>query len=449
MTEFNPHPSPKQKSPHRHREKNLGTPELIAIALGGMVGGGIFTVLGLSVGMIGVFTPLAFLIGGAVALLASYSYVKLGVYFKDEGASYAFFKKTFPGSHFAASLIGWYVIFGFISTLAIYAYTFSAYFLSSFELEASTWLRQGVAIAMLGAFALINIWSVKGMGRLEDFLVYGKLVILAVIAFVLINYGDASLPELLPETDQPLAFGFQVLIVAALTFVAYEGFQLVANAVNEIEAPEKRLPISMYSAIGIAAGIYFLIALGAVLAIPFEQIIENKEHALAAGTSQALGHWGLHLMVLGALMATSSAVSGTLFGASRQMAVIAEDGYFPPALARRSAQHIPVVAIVTMAAAASLLILIGNLKMLVEFGSITFLWVSLLMAVANYRIRHLTGAHPVITLSAIVALMLAVGLILYYEIRHAPAEVTFIISLYIGLTLSAWGYARWHCRQRT
>jgi hypothetical protein len=74
--------------------------------------------------------------------------------------------------------------------------------------------------------------------------------------------------------------------------------------------------------------------------------------------------------------------------------------------------------------------------------------VSLLMAVANYRIRHLTGAHPVITLSAIVALMLAVGLILYYEIRHAPAEVTFIVGLYVLLTLSAWGYSRWHCRQR-
>lgn len=448
MTQFDSHPTRKHKSPHRHRDKSLGTPELIAIALGGMVGGGIFTVLGISVGMIGVFTPLAFLIGGALAMLASYSYVKLGVYFKDEGASYAFFKKTFPGSHFAASLIGWYVIFGFISTLAIYAYTFSAYFLSSFDWDAPTWARQLVAMAMLSGFALINVWSVKGMGKLEDFLVYGKLLILSIIAFVLINYGDAHLPDLMPDTDQPLAFGFQILIVAALTFVAYEGFQLVANAVNEIDDVERRLPLGMYSAIAIAAGIYFLIALGAVLAIPFEQIIENKEHALAAGTSEALGKWGLYLMILGALMATSSAVSGTLFGASRQMAVIAEDGYFPPALSKRSSQHIPVNAVITMAVAASLLILVGNLKMLVEFGSITFLWVSLLMAVANYRIRHLTKANPTITISAIVGLGLASVLILYYEIRHAPAEVTVIIGLYVLLTLSAWGYSRWHCRKK-
>lgn len=449
MSQDHKRPTRKQKSQHRYREKNLGTPELIAIALGGMVGGGIFTVLGIGVGMIGVFTPLAFLIGGAVALLASYSYVKLSTYYKDEGASYAFVKKTFPRSHFAASLVGWYVIFGFISTLAIYAYTFSAYFLSSFDMEAPTWLRQIVAIAMLAAFALINIWSVKGMGRLEDYLVYSKLVILTVIAFVLIHYGNASLPALLPDTDQPLAFGFQILIVAALTFVAYEGFQLVANAVNEMEAPERRLPVSMYSAIGIATGIYFLISLGAVLAIPFEQIIENKEDALAAGASEVMGDWGLYLMILGALLATSSAVSGTLFGASRQMAVIAEDGYFPPVLAKRTAQHIPMVAIVAMATMASLLILIGNLKMLVEFGSITFLWVSLLMAITNYKIRHLTGASAWITVAAMLVLSLASVLILYYEVRHAPEAVALIIGIYAALTLSAWAYARWHYHHHT
>ncbi|MFT6102419.1 MAG: amino acid transporter [Granulosicoccus sp.] len=71
-------------------KKALGLFELIAIALGGMIGGGIFTVLGISVSMVGVFTPIAILLGGLIALLATYSYVKLGVYYKDEGATYSF-----------------------------------------------------------------------------------------------------------------------------------------------------------------------------------------------------------------------------------------------------------------------------------------------------------------------------------------------------------------------
>ncbi len=91
---------------HRKRDKSLGLLELIAIALGGMIGGGIFTVLGISVAMIGVFTPVAFIIGGVLAMLASYSYIKLGVYYKDEGATYHFIKKLFQTHHLLLHLLG-------------------------------------------------------------------------------------------------------------------------------------------------------------------------------------------------------------------------------------------------------------------------------------------------------------------------------------------------------
>ncbi len=83
------------ESCHRKRNKALGLPELIAIALWGMVGGGIFTILGISVAMVGVFTPLAIILGGIIASLSAYSYVKLGIYCKDEGATYSFYKKLF------------------------------------------------------------------------------------------------------------------------------------------------------------------------------------------------------------------------------------------------------------------------------------------------------------------------------------------------------------------
>ena len=116
---------------HRKRNKNLGLAELIAIALGGMVGGGIFTILGIAVSIIGNLAPIAIIIGGLIASLAAYSYVKLGLYYKDEGATYSFYKRTYPNSPFSASVVGWFVIFGYISTLALYAYTFSSYAISS------------------------------------------------------------------------------------------------------------------------------------------------------------------------------------------------------------------------------------------------------------------------------------------------------------------------------
>jgi len=424
---------------HRKRNKSLGVPELIAIALGGMVGGGIFTILGISVSLVGVYTPLVIIIGGLIASLAAYSYIKLGVYYKDEGSTYSFYKRTFPNSPFAASLIGWWVIFGYISTMALYAYTFASYAISGFAFADSEWIRKIVAGVVILTFMLINIWSVKGMGKIEDIMVYTKLVILVIISFVLINNSQTTLPVLIMNEGDISVL--TILIVASLTFVAYEGFQLVINAVNEMEAPEINIPKAIYSSLFLAVLIYFVISLGAILTIPFEEIINNKEYALAAGAGKVLGHWGTDLVVLGALLATSSAISGTVFGASRQMAVIAGNGYFPRVLAKRI-NHIPVFAIICMAVFAFLLVLAGSLKVILEFGSVTFLLVSLLMAFANYKIRDLTNSSLFITTVSFFGLLSGTVLILYYEYNNQPQQLLFIIGLYTLLTIASWLFSR-------
>jgi amino acid transporter len=423
-------------------EKNLAFKELIAIAVGGMVGGGIFTILGIAVSMVGVLAPFAIALGGVLAFLAAYSYVKLGIYYKDEGATYAFFKRTYPRSHLAASFIGWYTIFGYISTLALYAYTFSAYALSSLSLEA-LWIQKVLALGILWLFTAINLWSVKGMGKLEDIMVYSKLIILLVIALVLGYYGKTDLDTF----TQTLALDWQhtsfmsIMIVASVTFVAYEGFQLVINAVNEMEIPEKNIPKAIYSAIFLVALFYFIIAMGAVLAISTQELIVNKEDALAAGAYNIMGTWGKNFVILGAILATSSAISGTMFGSSRQMARIAEDGYLPKQLSYRK-NHIPHYSIMTMSLTASLLILAGGLELILEFGSITFLLVSLLMAIANFNIRKKTNSSTPFTLIAIAGLMLGTLFILYYEYQTKPEQLLFIIGLYALLSLGAWSYAK-------
>ena len=424
---------------HRKRDKPLGLLELIAIALGGMIGGGIFTVLGIAISMVGVFTPIAFLFGGLLAMLAAYSYVKLGIYYKDEGATYSFFKKTFPSSPFAASLIGWWVTFGYISTLALYAYTFASYAISSFEFANSEWTRKIVAGFIILIFTLINIWSVKGMGKLEDLMVYSKIAILTIISFILMNNANTTIPTLIHNNGDLNILS--ILIVASLTFVAFEGFQLVIHAINEMENPKINIPKAIYGAVFITILFYVIIALGAILTIPFEDIIQNKEYALASGTDKILGHFGRDLIIIGALLATSSAISGTLFGASRLISVIALDGYFPKFLVKRK-NNIPIYSIVVMAILAFCLILAGNLKVILEFGSVTFLLVSMLMAYANFKIRHLTNSSLTLSVLAMIGLAIGTILIIYYEATTQIEQVYYISGLYMLLTFGAWIFAR-------
>jgi amino acid transporter len=425
---------------HRNREKSLGLLELIAIALGGMVGGGIFTILGISVSMIGAYTPIAIILGGVISSFAAYSYIKLGVYYKDEGATYSFFKMTFPNSNFAISLIGWWVIFGYISTLALYSYTFSSYFISNFSFANDNFIRKMIAGVVIFIFTIINIWSVKGMGKIEDLMVYTKLVILVIISFVLINNSSTTIPILL-ENSADVKFS-SILIVSSITFVAYEGFQLVINAVNEMENPEKNIPYAIYWAISLAILIYVIISLGAILAISFDDIIANKEYALASGANKVLGAWGNKLVIIGALLATSSAISGTIFGASRQMSIIAKDGFFPSFLGKRNLLNIPTYSIIAMSILAFSLVLTGSLKLILEFGSVTFLFISLLMAYSNFKIRDKTNSSLIISLISILLLFVSTLTIIYYEYTSEPMQLLFIIVMYTILTFLSWIYSK-------
>ena len=423
----------------RARKKELGLAELIALALGGMVGGGIFSILGISVEKIGNAAPIAILIGGVLAMFSAYSYVKLALLYKDEGATYSFFKKTFPNSHFASSAIGWLVVFGYISTLALYAFTFSTYLASVLPLEKSIWIDRSIAGAIILLFSIINLVSVKGMGKIEDIMVYTKIVLLLIISGLLAGKGSTANFLPLFEADTTL---LNIVIVASITFVAFEGFQLVIHAYDEMDEPALNIPRAIYGAILIATTLYIALAIGALATIPKELIIQNKEYALAAGVQGILGNFGFFIVIFGALLATSSAISGTLFGASRLIAVIAADGYFPRKLGNRIKGHIPNYAIITMAALAFVLILSGGLQVILEFGSITFITVSFLMAFANYRKRHETKTHIFPAIVAMLGLLMAGILIFWFEYQNDPIQLISILSLYAVLGVCAYFFSK-------
>ncbi|CAM1356476.1 L-asparagine transporter-like permease [Tenacibaculum discolor] len=413
--------------------------ELIAIALGGMVGGGIFSILGIATENIGNATPYAILIGGVLALCAAYSYVKLALLYKDEGATYSFFKKSFPNSELASSVIGWLIVFGYISTLALYAFTFASYFCSQFDtLNHPIW-QKIIAGLIITFFAIINLVSVKGMGKLEDILVYSKIVILLFISGLLAGKGDIQ--NLIPVFENQTTLT-QILIVSAITFVAYEGFQLVIHAYNEMDNPQKNIPRAIYSSIVIATLLYVILSIAALSAIPKEIIIADKEYALAAGTKTYLGQFGQFIVIFGALLATSSAISGTLFGASRLMAVIANDGYFPKQLGQKIKTHIPNKAIITMSVFAYVLLATGGLQVILEFGSITFIIVSMLMAYTNYRKRVETNSSLIITATSFLGLLLAGLLIIYFEFTENKEQFIYIIIIYILLGIGAFFYSK-------
>ena len=114
------------------------------------------------------------------------------------------------------------------------------------------------------------------MGKIEDIMVYSKIIILLFISGLFA--GKGNIQNMSPLIDEKTSL-FSVFIVASLTFVAYEGFQLVIHAYNEMENPQKNIPKAIYSSILIATILYVALAIGALSVIPKELIIADKEYA--------------------------------------------------------------------------------------------------------------------------------------------------------------------------
>ena len=177
--------------------EKLGLKELVAIGVGSMIGGGIFSVMGIAEGIAGTATPLVFVMGGLIALLAGYNYAKLALAFREDGASYTYVKAAFPSVPYLSGLAGWSVLLGYIGTLALYAYTFGVYGAAMFGHAGSYWLKTLLGLAVLSLFLFVNIRGIRSAGRSEDVIVYVKIVIMVFM-------GIAGLFFLDPTHFEPL-----------------------------------------------------------------------------------------------------------------------------------------------------------------------------------------------------------------------------------------------------
>jgi len=196
----------------------------ISIGIGGMVGAGIFSILGVVAQAAGNAMWLAFAIGGVVALLSTYSYAKLGATFPSAGGAVHFLVKSF-GDGVLAGGINLFMWVGYIISLALYATAFGSYAATFVTHTPSQLLLKSLAVGAVVVLTVINALGSRIMGRSETLIVAVKVAILVLFAAVglwFIRPGYLS-PELWPQT-QSILFGAGVL------FIGYEGFGLITNA---------------------------------------------------------------------------------------------------------------------------------------------------------------------------------------------------------------------------
>jgi amino acid transporter len=354
----------------------LGLREAIAMAVGGMIGGGIFSVLGVTIDLAGHLAFAAFLLGGAIAMLTARAYARLALHSGRSGGPFAYLREE--GHPTAAAWVAWLLIAGYVFALAVYAFTFGHYL--AHALGAPGAVSRLFSVAILALFVSVNLRGVTASGRTEDLVVAVKLLVLGGIS--LVGIGMVSGGRLSPLDDKGL---LGVLLGASLIFVAYEGFELLPYDYDDLDRPRRTLPRALYISVALVALVYVAVTLASQMLVADRLLASQKEVAFAIVGKQALGTFGLWAATVAAVFSTGSAINATLFSTARLIRDVSAAAELPAALGRERG-GLPATALVSIALLGGAFSLLPGIVEVVAFGSLTFL---LVFALVNFlHARH-------------------------------------------------------------
>jgi len=421
---------------HHEKARTIGLLGAISIGIGGMVGGGIFAVLGEAVSLANGATAIAFLFAGIVALLTSYSYAKLSVKFQSQGGTVTFVDKAFNHNLLSGSmnLLLW---LSYLVTISLYAVAFSSYAQTFFKgdsgIELNAWLLNHLFISFAILLPLaINLVSASFVGKSETIIVVIKVALLIIVIAASASFVDVERLSY-EHWENPLS----IVIAGMIIFVAYEGFELIANASEDIKNPNKNLPRAFYGSVILVVVLYVLIALITVGTVPQSELLAAKDYALAVAAKPALGSFGFILVSIAALLATFSAFNATIYGNSRLAYILAIKGELPKIMDSEK-RNIPFMGAILTAVFSLTIANTISLEEIAIIGSASFLLVFFIVNIAAYRLRHQINANKFIVLLASIVSFGALAVLLVNTYQNNPnAIIVFICFILASVMFEA------------
>ena len=416
--------------------RTVGLVGAIAIGVGGMVGGGIFAVLGVAATDAQGATPMAFLIAGAVAALTAFSYARLSVQFQSSGGTVTFIDRVF-GVHDLTGSLNIILWVGYIATTALYAAAFGNYAATLFPggTEPSPLLLRFLIVVGVLIPWFINLAEATLVSKSESIVVAIKVTILMVV----IGAGIQSVePSRLSVNTWPSPLA--ILGAGLLIFVAYEGFELIANASAEIKNPRRNLPLAFGVSVGIVIALYVAISIVVVGSLDPAQIASSADFALAEAAQASLGQFGFNLVAVSAVLATFSAINATLYGSARLSFTIATEGELPDLLERRSWNQpvgLHITAVVGVALAVGL-----PLSSISGLSSIIFLTVFAVVNAAAYRAGAPSRTQRAVAAAGFVGCVGSLLILLEQSFVSDPVAILVLVVMVGGAMAAEHGFLK-------
>jgi amino acid transporter len=233
-------------------------------------------------------------------------------------------------------------------------------------------------------------------------------------------------PSTWPNSVQLIAGGM-------IIFVAYEGFELIANTAQDVRNPATNLPRAYYTAVCFVIVIYILVAAVTVGTLPMAKIIAARDYVLAEAAKPFLGSLGFRLIALTAMLSTLSAINATLYGAARLSYTIAKERELPEILEKKiwnkPIEGLLITSVLTLIVANT-----ADLSSIATMGSAGFLIIFAAVNASNVVLAKETGSSRLLSVIGLVACLGSCAALMY-QVGLSDPKKLWVLAILFGLSL--------------
>ena len=326
--------TPLTAQPHqRHLVRTLGLLDVVMIGIAGMIGGAIFVLVGPAIGLAGSAVIIAFIINGIITLFTAMGYAELGSAMPEAGGGYLWVREGLPRPN--AFISGWMAWFAHIVAGSLYAVGYGSFQFSLLEMSGIIGdqpllgiipLDKLIAVASIAAFTYVNV---KGASETSKLGIIVTVIQLGTI-FALIAAGFMTISNS-PDWNSNILSNFAPIgiggIVAAmgLTFIAFEGYEIIVQTGEEIKNPKKNIPRAIFISLTLVVLLYCLVAFVSIGAI-FPQNIGDIPAWKFIGQNGDLGiskaaelflPYGFFIILAGGIVSSLAALNATTYSSAR------------------------------------------------------------------------------------------------------------------------------------
>jgi len=404
-------------------KKAFGLWSAVFLGIGSMVGAGIFIVIGEAGAIAGNLVTVSFIIAGIIAMLCGYSLSKLAIAYPSRGGIIEYLVQSYGEGFFSGSL-GVLFYMAQLVALAAVAKSFGTYAATYVTVGSSVFYTNIFAVAILGAFVLVNLIGASVVAKSENIIVVIKVSALVIFTAAALFYIK---PENLAIKEAPSII--HIFFSLGLTFFAFQGFSVITNSVEDMQNPKETMLKSMVYAILIVALLYISVSVAVFGNLTLDTIIHSKDYALAEAAKPAFGEIGFKVIAATALFATASAINATLYAVTQISYTLAKEGHLPKEYERQIFNNsegliISAVLIVPM-------ILFLNLGEIASIAAVTVLLIQGFTHTGHLFKYKETGAKVWLILLAIAGTFSAAGFAIYYTSQKIEHFGLYIVMAFV------------------